>query len=97
MVYVGVTFILFKLNVHLKCFQDFLSSCHINMSFSLETEKKNYVEVMCEQDIFTTTLYRTSTFSGRYSNFERILPAVYKFGTIYNLVYRCFCICSDWS
>ena len=34
-------FILFKSNDHLKYFQDFLNFCHINMSFSMETEKEN--------------------------------------------------------
>ena len=39
--YVDDIFILFKLNDHLKYFQDFLNSCHINMSFSMETKKEN--------------------------------------------------------
>ena len=39
--YVDNIFILFKSNDHLKYFQDFLNFCHINMSFSMETEKKN--------------------------------------------------------
>ena len=39
--YVDDIFILFKSNDHLKYFQDFLNSCHINMSFSMETEKEN--------------------------------------------------------
>ena len=51
MVYVGVTFRLFKLNVDLKHFQDFLSSCHINMSFSLETEKKIMLK-LCVSKIY---------------------------------------------
>ena len=38
--YVDDTFILFKSNDHLKYFQDFLNFCHINMSFSMETEKE---------------------------------------------------------
>ena len=41
--YVDDIFILFKWNDLLKCFQDFLNSCHINMSFSMKTEKRtNY-------------------------------------------------------
>ena len=39
--YVDDIFILFKSNDHLTYFQDFLNFCHINMSFSMETEKKN--------------------------------------------------------
>ena len=39
--YVDDIFVLFKSNDHLKYFQDFLNPCHINMSFSMETEKEN--------------------------------------------------------
>ena len=61
--YVDDIFILFKSNDHLKYFQDFLNSCHLNMSFSMETEKENKlsfldVEVIREQGKFTTTIYR---------------------------------------
>ena len=43
-------------------FQDFVKSCHINMSCSIETEKKNKlsfldVEIIREQGKFTTTIY----------------------------------------
>ena len=67
-------FMLFKLNDHLKYFQNFLNSCHIDMSFSMETEKENKlsflnVEIICEQGKFATTIYRNPTFSGVYSNF----------------------------
>ena len=60
--YVGDIFLLFKSNGHLKYFQDFLNSCHSNMSFSMETEKENKlsfldVEVIREQGNFTTTVY----------------------------------------
>ena len=66
--YVDVIFILFKSNDH---FQDFLNSCHVNMSFSMETEKENKlyfldVEVRREQAKFKTTIYRNPTFSGVY-------------------------------
>ena len=39
--YVGDIFVLFKSNDHLKYFQEFLNSCHINMSFSMEKERQN--------------------------------------------------------
>ena len=95
-------FILFKSNDPLKYFQNFLNSCHINMSFPMETEKENKlsfldVEVIREQDKFTTTVYRKPTFSGVFSNFESFLPSVLKFGMVYTLVYICFRICSNWT
>ena len=72
------------------------------MSFPIEIEKENKlsfldIEVIREQDKFTTTVYRKPTFSGVYSNFESFLPSVYKFGMAYTSVYRCFRICSNWT
>ena len=66
-------FILLKSNDHLKYFQDFLNSCHINISFSMETEKENKlsfldVDITREQGKSTTTIYRKTTFSGIYSS-----------------------------
>ena len=60
--YVHDIFILFKSNDHLKYFQDFLNPCHINMSFSMETEKENKlsfldIEIIREESKFTTTIY----------------------------------------
>ena len=41
--YADDIFMLFKSNDHLNYFQDFPNSCHINMSFSMEIEKRtNY-------------------------------------------------------
>ena len=57
--YVDDIFTLFKSNDHLKYLQDFLNSCHINMSFSMETKKENKlsfldVEVIHRQGILQT-------------------------------------------
>ena len=72
------------------------------MSFSMETEKETklsflYVEIIRQQGKFTTTIYRKPTFSGVCTNYESFLPAVYKFGMVQTLVYRCFRICSNWT
>ena len=73
--YVDDIFVLFKSNEHLKYFQEILNSCHISMSFSMETERqKNFffldIEVIHEQGKFSIIIYRKATFSGAYSNFE---------------------------
>ena len=62
------------------------------MSFSMETEKENKlsfldVDIIREEGKFTTTIYWKPTFSGVYSNFERFLTSVYKFGMVYTSVY----------
>ena len=80
---------------YLKYFQDFLNSCHINMSLSMKTEKENKlsfldIEIIRKQGKFTTTVYRKPTLSVVCNNFESFLPSVYKFGMTYTLVYRFF-------
>ena len=70
------------------------------MQFSMEAEKENKLsfldfEIICKQGKFTTATYRKPTFSAAYSYLESFLPIVYEFGMIYNLGYRCFCICSN--
>ena len=39
--YVDDIFVLFKSPDHLKRFQSYLNSCHVNMSFTIETEQNN--------------------------------------------------------
>ena len=100
--YVDNIFILFKSNDHVKYFQEFLNSCHISMSFSMETERQDKfsfldIEVICEQGKFSTTICCKPTFSGVDSNFGSFLPSVYKFCMVYTLVYKCFHICLDWK
>ena len=95
-------FVLFKSNEYLKYLQEILNSCHISMSFSMERERQNNfffldIEVIHKQGKFSIIIYRKPTFSGAYSNFESFLPSVYKFGMVYTLLFRCFCICSDWK
>ena len=76
--YVDIIFVLFKSNDRLKYFQELLISCHINMSFSMETEIQNKfsfldIEIIREQGKFSTTIYRKPTVSGVYSNFGSFL------------------------
>ena len=72
------------------------------MSFSMKkTEKENKLsfldeEIIRKQGKFTTTIYQKPTFSAVYRNLESFLSSVYKFGTVYTLFYRCFCIYSNW-
>ena len=100
--YVDDIFVLFKSSDHLKRFQSYLNSCHVSMSFTIETEQENKisfldVSVIREQGEFTTSVYRKPTFSGVYTHFDSFLPDTYKIGMIYTLANRCFRICSSWS
>ena len=72
------------------------------MLFSMEKGRQNKfsfldIKVICEQVKFSTTIYCKSTFSCVYGNVESFFKVVYKFGMVYPLVYRCFCICLHWK
>ena len=100
--YVDDIFVLFKSSDHLKRFQSYLNSCHVNMSFTTETEQNNKisfldVKVIREPGNFITSVYRKPIFSGVCTNFDSFIPDTYKIGMIYTLVNRCFRICSSWS
>ena len=59
-------FVLFRSNDHLKYYQKFLNFYHINMFFSVETEKEKLsfldIKDIREQGKFTTTIYRGAIF-----------------------------------
>ena len=44
--YVNDIFVLFKSSDHLKRFKSYLNSCHVNMSFSIETQQKNTISFL---------------------------------------------------
>ena len=100
--YVDDIFVLFKSSDHLKRFQSYLNSCHVNMSFTIETKQNNKisfldVNVIREQGKFITNVYRKPSFCGVYTHFDSFISDTYKIGMIYTLVNRCFRICSNWS
>ena len=97
--YVDDIFVLFTSPQHLEAFQNFLNCRHANISFTIESEKQNRIsflgiQIIREDKTFTTSVYRTLTFSGVYTRFDSFLPSTYEFGTVYILAYRCLQICS---
>ena len=93
---------LFNSVEHLKHFNSYLNSRHLNISFTIENEKDNRmsfldVNIIREKDKFTTSVYRKPTFSGIYTHFDSFLPSSNKIGLLHTLLYRCFRICSDWT
>ena len=100
--YVDDIFVLFNSAEHLKRFYSYLNSCHLNISLTMENEKDNRmsfldVNIICEKDKFTTSVYRKPTFSGIYTHFDSFLPSSNKIGLLHTLLYRCLRICSDWT
>ena len=91
--YVDDIFVLFKSSDHLKRFQSYLNSSHVNMSFTIETQQNNKISfldvgVIHEQGKFITSVYQKPTFSGVYTHFESFMPDTYKTYMIYTLVNR---------
>ena len=99
--YVDDIFVLFKRPEHVKPFVDYMDSKHININFSFETEKDEQmpfldVNVFHENGKFVT-VYRKETFTGVCTDFSSFIPLEHKFGLVYTLLYRCFCLVSDMS
>ena len=95
-------FVLFKRPEHVKSFVDYMNSKHKNINFSFETEKDGQmpfldVNVFRENGKFVTNVYRKETFTGVYTNFSSFIPLEHKFGLVYTLLHRCFCLVSDMS
>ena len=100
--YVDDIFVLFKSSDHLKRFQSYLNSCHVNMSFTIETEQNNKisfldVNVIREQGKFIISVYRKTNFQSCKMGFDSFIPDTYKISMIYTLVNRCFRICYSCS
>ena len=101
--YLDDIFVLFNSAEHLKRFHSYLNSCHLNISFVMESEKDNRmsflgVNIIREKDKFTSSVYCKPTFSRIYTHFDSFLPSSDKIGLFYTfLLYRCFRICSDWT
>ena len=55
------------------------------------------VNVFSENGKFVTNVYRKETFTGVYTNFSSFIPLEHKFGLVYTLLHRCFCLVSDMS
>ena len=50
-----------------------------------------------ENGKFKTNFYRKEIFTGVYTNFSSFIPLKHKFGLVYTLLHRCFCLVSDMS
>ena len=93
-------FVLLNSPEHLKRFHSYLNSCHLtNIPCTIENEKDNILDVniIREQERFTSCVYRKSTFSWVFTHFDSVLPSSYKIGLLHKFLCRCFQICSDWT
>ena len=100
--YADDIFVLFKRPEHVNHFVDSMNSNHKNINFSFETEKDQQmsflnVNVFRENGKFVTNVYRKEIFTGVYTIVSSFIPLEHKFGLVYTLLHRCFCLVSDMS
>ena len=77
--YLDNIFVLFESETQVESFKNFMNNCHPKMKFTFEKEQKNCfnflpVKVIREDNVFTTSVYRKSSFSGVYTNFDSCKP-----------------------
>ena len=90
--YVDEIFALFSSPDHADKFKEYLPYKHLNINFSIEKEKDGFLSFLdgktfCENEKFTTNVYRKKTFSGIYANFKSFVPETYKIGLIKSLLF----------
>ena len=55
------------------------------------------VNVFRENGKLVTNVYRKETFTGVYTKVSSFITLEHKFGLVYTLLHRCFCVVSDMS
>ena len=100
--YVDDIFVTFNSYQQLKKFVEYMTTKHPNIKFTFEHEHNNSfsflnVKICRENNKLTTSVYRTPTFSGVFTNFKSFISTVYKFGLVYTLLHRCFNITSSYE
>ena len=100
--YVDDIFVLFEHEEQLDKFKDFLNGYHPSLKFTSEKEcdgKMPFLDfsIFREGGKFSTKVYRKSTFTGLYTNYNSLIPKCYKFGLVLTLLHRIFAICSSYQ
>ena len=79
-----------------------MSSKHQNINFTGEQENIDSlsfldVKICRKNGKFVTSVYRKSTFSGVFTNYESFIPTYQKRGLLHTLLHRGFGICCDFK
>ena len=98
--YVDDIFVLFKSSESADSFREYMSSKHQNINFTVEQENVGSlsfldVKICRKNGKFVTSVYRKSTYSGVFANYESFIPTYQKRGLLHTLLHRSFSICCD--
>ena len=93
---------LFRSYEHIEKLRAYLDCQHPNIKFTCEIEENNCmsfldIKITRELNSFSTSVYRKSTFSGVFTNFDSFIPLSYKTGLIWSLLYRAFSLCCSFE
>lgn len=99
--YVDDTFVLFNHESHAELFLNFINNCHPNIQFSMDVENNNRlsfldINIIRENNVFTTGIYRKGTFTGLGLNFFSHCSLDFKINSCKTLLHRAFSLCSSW-
>ena len=82
--YIDNCFVNFRSRNHVRPFLDYLNSQHPNIKFTSELETDStlpFLDTLIDHsDGFSTSVYRKSTFTGLFTNFDSLVPLSYKRG-----------------
>lgn len=95
--YVDDLFLLFNTKEEAEQFTDYINKQHRNLNFVPDNEKDNCINfldisVLRKDGVLVTNIYRKSTFSGVYTNYNSFMPNNYKKSLIITLVFRLYTI-----
>ena len=99
--YIDDTFMLFRKKSHVESFLKYLNSKHDNIKFTCELEFKqslNFLDISVHRsNVFSTSVYRKSTFSGLGLSYFSFIPLKFLRATVSTLLTRAYRICSDYK
>ena len=95
--YVDHIFLLFNTKEEAEQFTDYINKQHRNLNVVTDNEKDNCISfldisVIRKEGVLVTNIYRKSTFSGVYTNYNSFMPNNYKKSLITTLVFRLYTI-----
>ena len=96
------TFLLFRKKNHVEKFKNYLNKQYKNIKFTSKIEENGSLSfldttISRENNKFVTSVYRKSTFSGVFKNFESFIPDMHKRGLAETLLHRSFRLCSNYE
>ena len=91
--YVNDILVLFESEIQVEPCKGFMNTCHHKIKFTFEKIQSNSFsflddKVIREDKVFTTSVYRKTSFSGIYTNFYSYMPLSYEFSLVPTIIFQ---------